>query len=141
MGAKLVTPTANNTMFLTCKTDADCNAANSNLTNAVTAATTATEKAQRCCLRVTATEIGTSSDAKTELDAAKLKGYPTEKGTYTKTCDYNYPVNLKVAGITQEHGRFVLAENGNKWNMYCDGASTLVVSAAAVITATAVSMY
>ena len=86
------------------------------------------------------TAKGTTTAAKDQITTTKAKGYPDEPNTYTKVCDYNYPVNFKGAGIKEEGGRYVLAENGNSWNFYCDAASSLVASAALVVTVTTISM-
>ena len=82
-------------MFLDCSVDADCYKANNNLSIKIPAATTDSEKAERCCMKYEMYLAGTSTFSLANLDAMKLKGEPNKEDTYTKICNYNYPVYLE----------------------------------------------
>jgi hypothetical protein len=92
MGATLVNVTTNSNGVIDCKTDADCFAASTKNGGAIVVASTAADKATRCCMYY---ELMKPPGNKAGGDI--LKSYKTDYGLdlkpgfYTKACNNNYP--------------------------------------------------
>ena len=122
MGAKLVKQTGS--LVTNCTKDADCTGT----------------KTTTCCFRTQMILQSTTSAGKDEITIYKAVGYASEKDTYTKICNTDYPTTLKATDVKKEGMKWALTSEGNKWDLYCDGGATSLVAGAAAVVALSVSL-